>query len=71
MRAGNDLSGRRFGKLVVTGPGVHTKGIGYKSPVLCDCGKKTSVFNYVLLRGRKKACGNCLTPSEPDDSAFR
>ena len=71
MRPKDDLTGQRFGKLTVTGPGVHTKGIGFKSPVICDCGNKDKVFNFVLVRGRKKSCGNCVQPRRPDDSAFR
>lgn len=62
IRPRHDLTGQVFGKLTVTGPGVHSKGIGFKSPVLCECGSKDSVFNHVLTKGRKKVCRNCLTP---------
>jgi hypothetical protein len=48
----SDLTGQRFGKLVVLGPA--DKRYFYKC--LCDCGATKSVFGYRLRTGRKKSC---------------
>jgi hypothetical protein len=63
MDAKNNLTGRVFGKLTVIGPGTHAKGIGAKSPCRCSCGREETIWNHHLTKGRRLACGNCLTPS--------
>lgn len=63
MQMKNDLTGRVFGKLTVAGPGKASKGIGALSPVVCTCGRKEQAWNHLLLKGRKQACANCLTPN--------
>lgn len=62
IRARHDLTGQVFGKLTVTGVSKASKGIGFLAPVTCTCGNRDTVFNHILLKGRKKACANCLTP---------
>ena len=54
-----DLTGKRFGRLVVTGRDT-TK--AYKKPhwfCQCDCGNTTSVYGYSLTSGATQSCG-CL-----------
>ena len=61
-----DLVGRRFGRLVVTGPsktGVQCGDRVLKSwDCVCDCGRTTTVAETSLLRGQTKSCG-CLKNS--------
>lgn len=56
----NDLTGRRFGRLVACRP---TEQRGNGGEVLwlcrCDCGKQVAVSGVRLVRGDKKSCG-CL-----------
>lgn len=55
----NDITGQRFGRLVV----LERVGIDkWRSPTwrcLCDCGKETTVDSHRLKRGNTKSCG-CL-----------
>lgn len=54
-----DLTGRRFGRLVVTGrvPGLSHKATIWRAA--CDCGKETTVRGDSLRRGDTHSCG-CL-----------
>lgn len=60
MNKNLDLTGQRFGKLVVIardssapcGSGKHIKYL-----CMCDCGRKVSVFSNHLKRGISKSCG--------------
>ncbi len=63
-----DLTGQKFGKLTVTGKSVRPargdgRGVGFKVPVLCACGRKELVWYHHITRGRAQGCGNCLTPN--------
>lgn len=51
-----NLTGKRFGKLVVLGLGERKNGvITWKCK--CDCGNINNVFSYNLTMGRTKSCG--------------
>ena len=54
----DDLTGKRFGKLVVLNE-AEKIGMSGKSRwnCLCDCGKQTIVFSCALKRGNTKSCG--------------
>lgn len=59
-RKNNDLTGKRFGRLIV----VKAEKISdLKRNIIwnciCDCGKKTLSIRYDLISGHKKSCG-CL-----------
>ena len=60
MPKAQDLSGRRYGRLIVLGraydkPSTH----GTRWECLCDCGKKTIVTRDHLISGGTRSCG-CL-----------
>jgi hypothetical protein len=51
-----DLTGKRFGRLVVT----HQRGVRHSQKLWackCDCGNTTSVISSSLRRGETKSCG--------------
>ena len=53
-----DLTGRRFGRLVVIGKGERRGARGRIAWVCrCDCGKLTSVMTHSLTSGATKSCG--------------
>jgi len=52
-----DLTGRRFGKIIVLCRGKNDKHGAARWKCLCDCGKETSVRSHNLLRGQTKSCG--------------
>lgn len=53
-----DLTGQRFGKIVVIGPaGVPTQTGGFVWRCRCDCGNETSVPSGHLRCGATKSCG--------------
>ena len=54
----DDLTGKRFGKLVVLNE-AEKIGMSGKSrwDCLCDCGKQTTVFSTALKSGNTKSCG--------------
>lgn len=52
-----DLTGQRFGRLLVqSAPGI-IDGKRYRCQCLCDCGKETRTSYYSLLRGVATSCG--------------
>lgn len=53
-----DLTGRRYGRLIVVRQGPHG-GIFLRWYCQCDCGKETLVFASALRTGITKSCG-CL-----------
>lgn len=56
---GYDITGQRFGKLVVLGKG-ESKGPGRTTWIcLCDCGNKKTIRGDALKSGDTKSCGNC------------
>ena len=55
-----DLTGQRFGKLVVV-KDVGRKNGGVLWECLCDCGKHTNVVSNNLTRGNTKSCGYMTT----------
>jgi hypothetical protein len=73
-----DLTGQTFGNLTVTGPPVRPpkdpitggsagRGIGWKCPVVCKCGRKEFAWYFHLVRGRQNSCDQCVQPK----TAFR
>lgn len=58
MSALIDLTGKRFGRLVVLFQDKTSK-IGTKWYCMCDCGNKVSVFSVNLRKGNTNSCG-CL-----------
>jgi len=54
-----DITGNRFGKLIVLGKG-ESKGPGRSSwNCLCDCGNHKTIRGDTLKSGRVKSCGGC------------
>ena len=55
-----ELTGQRFGRLIVTGP----QGVDHRHHSLwqcrCECGEETIVLGAELMRGRVRSCG-CLS----------
>lgn len=56
MRVRVDLSGMRFGKLMVVGQ-IVVDGVGHRWLCQCDCGNKTRVHGYNLRAGNQISCG--------------
>jgi len=54
-----DLTGQRFGKLVVVGPTEQRKGSNVVWECKCDCGNTTFATTNVLTNGNKRSC-SCL-----------
>ena len=59
MSKGNDLSGKRFGRLVVI-KSAEMKGKNKQWLCVCDCGETKTVLGYNISNGHTKSCG-CLT----------
>ena len=53
-----DLTGQRFGRLVVV-ERTENKGVKVQWKCLCDCGRYCSITSDMLLKGKTKSCG-CL-----------
>lgn len=54
-----NITGRRFGKLIVLGKG-ESKGPGRTAwNCRCDCGQVKTVRGDALKSGNTKSCGNC------------
>ena len=67
---GYDLTGQRFGKLVVLGKG-ESKGPGRTTwNCLCDCGNKKTIRGDALKGGYTKSCGRCLQKENAIKSSF-
>lgn len=56
MAALKDLTGQRFGRLVVLGPHHRAKNKTWW-PCRCDCGAAVTIWSYYLLTGNTKSCG--------------
>ena len=54
----NDLTGKRYGKLVVTGRTSSKNGKTYWM-CCCDCGNVKAIYAQDLIKGKTKSCG-CL-----------
>lgn len=59
-----DLTGRRFGRLVVTGENHRTDKYAYYWDCICDCGTSKVISGDDLRRGKVKSCG-CLKHDNP------
>ncbi len=66
-RTGRDITGERFGKLVVTGSAGYGRA-GRQRVALwycrCDCGNTCKVEGYLLKSGRRKSCGCIRSTAE-------
>lgn len=60
----NDLSGKRFGKLVAQKPIGRDKSGHVIWLCKCDCGKSSNVISRCLLSGESKSCG-CYKKDHP------
>ena len=54
-----DLTGEKFGRLVIIEIANKNKRGNYKWICLCDCGKEVVVVGHSIRRGHTKSCG-CL-----------
>ena len=54
-----DLTGQRFGRLVVLAPSVRKVGNHHYWECQCDCGNKVMVIGNNLRHGTTRSCG-CL-----------
>jgi hypothetical protein len=52
-----EISGQRFGRLLVIGPAYADKRNQWHWRCLCDCGNETIVFGYNLKSGQTTSCG--------------
>lgn len=59
MRALEDLTGKRFGRLLVIGCAGKNQSNQTKWSCLCDCGNTITALGYNLKNGNTKSCG-CL-----------
>ena len=67
---GYDITGLRFGKLVVLGKG-ESKGPGRTAwNCICDCGNKKTIRGDALKSGRTTSCGHCLRNEKAVNSLF-
>lgn len=67
---GYDITGQRFGKLIVLGKG-ESKGPGRTTwNCLCDCGNEKTIRGDALKSGYTKSCGNCLRSENAIKSLF-
>lgn len=72
-RKRQELTGRRFGRLTVTGFAGFKEDGRQKISVWecrCDCGKTCVVPGYILRSGRRKSCG-CMRVSSSDLAGMR
>ncbi len=59
-RTGKDLTGQKFGKLMVLGFGGYKQNARQRVSLwdcYCDCGNTCKVEGYLLTSGRRKSCG--------------
>ena len=61
-----DLTGRRYGRLLVLGPVVEADGSIQNWECLCDCGKKVVCYKENLYSGSTRSCG-CLRDQQRKD----
>lgn len=67
---GYDITGQRFGKLVVLGKG-ESKGPGRTTwNCLCDCGNEKTIRGDALKSGYTKSCGRCLRNEKATKNLF-
>lgn len=67
---GYDITGQRFGKLVVLGKG-ESKGPGRTTwNCICDCGNKKTIRGDALKSGSTTSCGHCLRNENAVKSSF-
>lgn len=67
MAVMKDLTGKRFGKLLVLEPSPHRHGAGVFFKCLCDCGNIILKKGSVLSGGRTYSCGCYYNPKVRQD----
>lgn len=65
-----ELTGQRFGRLVVIARCTERRGQSAAWRCMCDCGTETIVFANSLKQGRARSCG-CLRKEESAKRATR
>lgn len=53
----DDLTGQRFGRLTIIGPGERSSQDRFRWGCLCDCGSKVNVHGRYLKTGKTTSCG--------------
>ena len=68
----NDLSGKRFGKLLVIkqGPYLNVKNNRVTWDCICDCGNNHNIRTSALTSGGSKSCGCGKIKLKPGEAAF-
>lgn len=64
----DDLTGKRFGRLIVVSRAENGKGSRVRWLCRCDCGNKCVVYGYSLKSGNTRSCG-CLRAETSKDKA--
>lgn len=57
MGTKNDLTGKRYGRLVVLFKNGKTKSGNSRWDCICDCGNQTNVIGSLLVNGETQSCG--------------
>lgn len=68
MARANDLSGKRFGRLVAIKPTEERRHGSIVWRCECDCGNTVDIASRFLTEGKTKSCG-CIGASDPEDIA--
>lgn len=55
-----DLTGKRFGHLIVLGVGERNRSGRFRWECKCDCGRIISTYANALKTGEKTTCGQCF-----------
>ena len=55
-----DLTGRKFGRLTVLGPGERNSKGRYRWKCECECGRIINTYACSLISGHTKSCGECV-----------
>lgn len=72
-RAGDEITGKKFGRLTILGFVPNAHGTRGKWRASCDCGKQILVFRSNLTKGNSASCGclrNEINSLEPGEAAF-
>lgn len=59
----NDLTGRRFGRLVVIDRAANDANHKARWNCICDCGNKVTILGSNLSRGKTSSCGCIVSPA--------
>lgn len=62
-----DITGQRFGKLLVTSRADNAESGGVRYNCVCDCGREQVIHSQHLRRGRAVSCERCSLPIRTGD----